>query len=278
MRFAPEPSMQHHTSSDRLLFSVCIISNVVNPLFLKVVQSAISLSDDICIGLNAEQNGNLDTSLLDGLPVRIIHTPWQGYGSTKNELANYAYHNWVLSIDSDEVIDKTLEQQLLQLPTNSDKVVYAFKRKNFLGSKHIRFGDYGREGLKPRLYNKLDVQWNNNRVHETLNIPEDFSLKHVPGALLHYSAADKASLIASNTHYARLSAAHKIQEGYQVSPMKIWTAPLMAFLKNYLFKLGFLDGAAGFWLAKEYARYTRLKYDLVLHPEKNPLEEILGNA
>ena len=254
--------MEHPTTSDHLSFSVCIISNVVNGLLRQVVQSAAALSDDICIGLNTAEKEIRDLSLLHDMPVRIISIPWKGYGATKNTLAAHAHHNWILSIDSDEVIDETLQQQLRQLPAISEKVVYAFKRKNFIGSKQVRFGDYGKEGLKPRLYNKKKIQWNNNSVHETLDIPADFTLQHVPGALLHYSATDKAALTASNTHYAHLSAMHKIQKGSQPGNLKILTAPIMAFLKNYIFKLGFLDGATGFWLAKEYARYTRLKYYL----------------
>lgn len=255
--------MKNQSVQGHLSFSVCIISNVVNALLREVVQSAAALSDDICIGLNTEQNETWDISQLEDMPVRVIFTPWKGYGATKNDLAAHARHDWILSIDSDEVIDEELQQQLRQLPAAPEKVVYAFKRKNFIGSQHIRFGDYGREGLKPRLYNKKWVRWNNNSVHETPDIPADFIQQRVPGALLHYSATDKAALAASNTHYAHLSAAQKTREGVKVSSLKMLTAPIMAFFKNYVFKLGFLDGATGFWLAKEYARYTRLKYYLV---------------
>jgi len=42
--------------------------------------------------------------------------------------------------------------------------------------------------------------------------------------------------------------------------LKIWGSPAFSFAKNYLFKLGFLDGTEGFIIAKLSAYYTWLKY------------------
>ncbi len=267
---APQAAMEDTSKQQSLRFSVCIISNVLNPLLHRVLESAARVSDDICLGLNGLDDEGIAAFPVAYPRIRVIKMAWKGYGPVKNELAAYTRHDWILSIDSDEVINEVLQENLLQLPGDSDKVVYAFRRYNFIGSERIRFGSYGKESLKPRLYNKNQVSWNNSKVHEVLEAPAGFIHQQVPGALLHYSAADRKALAASNTKYACLSAENKIRNGVRVLMFKMLLAPLRVFFGNYIFKLGFLDGATGFWLAKEYARYTYLKYYWTRYPERKP--------
>ena len=42
--------------------------------------------------------------------------------------------------------------------------------------------------------------------------------------------------------------------------IKLYLSPLFSFIKNYFFKLGFLDGYYGFIVCKFHSQYTYLKY------------------
>ena len=43
---------------------------------------------------------------------RIIHTEWLGFGKTKQLAVNETTHDWVLSIDADEVITPELQSAI----------------------------------------------------------------------------------------------------------------------------------------------------------------------
>ncbi|MFN8347214.1 MAG: hypothetical protein U0X91_19585 [Spirosomataceae bacterium] len=46
----------------------------------------------------------------------------------------------------------------------------------------------------------------------------------------------------------------------KANAVKIYLSPAFRFMVEYVFKLGFLDGYYGWFIAKENARYTYLKY------------------
>jgi hypothetical protein len=60
--------------------------------------------------------------------------------------------------------------------------------------------------------------------------------------------------------YALLTAEQYRKEGKKASWLKRYISPCFNFVQNYFFKLGFLDGVAGFRLALIFSRYTYEKY------------------
>lgn len=54
----------------------------------------------------------------------------------KNLAASYATHDWILNIDSDEVLPEALVEELRSLDLNDKQQVYAILRLN-----HYREGD-----------------------------------------------------------------------------------------------------------------------------------------
>lgn len=50
------------------------------------------------------------------------------------------------------------------------------------------------------------------------------------------------------------------ERGRKYQNFKIIMSPVFEFIKVYIFKLGFLDGFAGFYVAKTMSYYTFLKY------------------
>ena len=52
----------------------------------------------------------------------------------------------------------------------------------------------------------------------------------------------------------------KKKKGKKINRFKIIVSPLFEFIKVFIFKLGFLDGFPGFYIAKTMSYYTFLKY------------------
>jgi hypothetical protein len=56
--------------------------------------------------------------------------------------------------------------------------------------------------------------------------------------------------------------------GRHASPLDLWLAPPWTLAQTYFLKLGFLDGYAGFCIARAAAHYVRRKYEKLrsIHP------------
>lgn len=240
--------------------SVCIISNMIDDRLYRVIDSFRHPSFEVCIGFNGLASGSINAFQQTAGDVRVFDLPWEGYGATKNSLAQKAAADWILSIDSDEIADTTLMESLSDIELSEFDKVYALKRVQKIGSHKIRFGSFGAPEWKIRLYHKNTVHWDLEKVHEELALSAGSKVERVTGTLWHLTAENLAEIKAKNDHYARLSAENMLQRGKKAGLLKPGLSACMAFLKQYFFKKGALDGTIGWQLARESARYTYLKY------------------
>lgn len=245
-------------------FSVCIISNVIHTTLIRVVESYRMVSDDILVGFNGLDKKEVENFQAQYPFLKTKMISWKGYGPTKNELAASARYDWVLSIDSDEIASEPLQQALSGIRFSSPETVYAVKRVQQIGQQQIRYGAYGGEAeIKRRLYNRNTVQWDAEKVHEDLVLPEGVQTIVLEGILYHHTAESIAQVILKNDHYAQLSAENMFEKGKKYSSLKPYVSGFSAFLKQYIFKKGLLDGKIGYQLARASARYAWMKYDLL---------------
>ncbi|RYD99902.1 MAG: glycosyltransferase family 2 protein [Sphingobacteriales bacterium] len=239
--------------------SVCIISNMTDDRLYQVIDSFKHPSFEICVGFNGTAPGKINAFHQTAGAVKVFDLAWEGYGATKNKLALKATADWILSIDSDEIADTALIKSLTQLDLEFNKV-YAVRRVQKIGAHKIRFGSFGAPEWKIRLYHKQKVFWDLEKVHEDLEIPAEISVERLTGTLWHLTAENLAEVKTKNDHYARLSAENMLQRGKKAGILKPGLSAFMAFMKQYFFKKGLLDGTIGWQLAQESARYTYLKY------------------
>lgn len=242
--------------------SVCIVANKVNVLLEEVLNSFAHPDFELCLGFNGNKEENL-ASLEQKFPLlKIVRLEWTGYGPTKNELAENASCNWILSIDSDEIANLDLVENLKNLVLENEQAVYALKRQQRIGKHQIRNGSYGIPEWKTRLYNKQFSTWNDAIVHEELNLPKNGIQHKLDGTLWHLTANNLEEIREKNNHYAQLSAESMLAKGKNANAIKPLLSGTMAFIKQYIIKKGILDGKIGFQLASEIARYTSLKYSI----------------
>lgn len=237
--------------------SVVIITKNEAHVIGNTLHSLLAVANDIVI----VDSGSTDETITicKKYNATVIETEWRGYGPTKNKGNAAAKNDWILSLDADEAIDDELKNALIALSVSDDKKVFKIKRINFFCNKRIRFGEWGSD--KPvRLFNRKIAHWNDAAVHENLVFAEPVKVATLPGGMLHYTVQNLADYHAKTDNYARLNAKKYAAAGKKASIFKIYFSPLFSFLQYYIFKLGFLDGGAGFIIAKTTAQYTFLKY------------------
>jgi glycosyltransferase involved in cell wall biosynthesis len=188
--------------------------------------------------------------------VTIYKRPFIGFGPTHNEASKMAKHDWILSIDSDEVVTKELANEILNLQLD-DKTVYAFPRHNYFNKKFIKWcGWYPDRQI--RIYNRKVTRFTDAKVHEAIisDTLKKVDLKH---PLIHYSYDSVSDFLAKMQSYSSLFA-EQYQGKKKSSPLKAIGHGLFAFFKSYFIKRGFLGGYEGFFISVYNANTAFYKY------------------
>ena len=241
--------------------SVVIICKNEEEKIGRTLQSLQGLTDDVVVLDNGSTDNSKNVVLASG--ARLIEESWQGFGKTKDKATGFAKYDWILNLDADESIDEELKNSLLNAELQDENEVFEIRFKNFLGDTYLRFGEWGSD-RHIRLFNRKRVNWNEAIVHEGLVLPSEISIKKLRGFVLHYTVKNEAEFAAKMLRYGRLNAEKYARAGKRSSWIKIHLAPMFSFLKYYVFKLGFLDGYAGFVCARMGSYYTRIKYARLL--------------
>jgi len=237
--------------------SVVIVCKDGATVIGETIKSFSGLTDDILIYDNGSTDDTKD--IVRQSNARLVEGSWEGFGKTKNKANALAKYDWILSLDADEAIDDELKETLLKQDLADEMKVFEFKFKNFLGTKWLRYGEWG-DDKHIRLFNRTKIKWNDADVHESLLLPNEVKLISVPGYVLHKTAANFSEYENKVKNYAVLNAEKYFKQQKRSGTFKMFFSAAFSFIKNYFFKLGFLDGATGYHCARINARYTFLKY------------------
>lgn len=191
--------------------------------------------------------------------VAFYQTKWEGYAATKNYGNNLANYSYILSIDADEALSETLKKEILAFKnTNTLHDAYRLNRlTNYCGNWIHHCGWY--PDTKLRLWNKQKGKWEGN-IHEEVVMENNSSVASFNGDLLHYSYYSIQQHINQANKFTDLTAMEALKKGKKASILKIIFSSCVKFIRDYFFKLGFLDGYHGFVICKISAFATYLKY------------------
>ncbi|MGH9356155.1 MAG: glycosyltransferase family 2 protein, partial [Terriglobia bacterium] len=96
-------------------------------------------------------------------------------------------------------------------------------------------------------------------VHESVAV--DGRAEALRGKILHYTCDSLEDHQRRIEFYTDLAARQMIARGERAVWLRRNAAPGWAFVQSYLFRLGFLDGVPGFWIAWMASRYVARKYE-----------------
>jgi glycosyltransferase involved in cell wall biosynthesis len=237
--------------------SIVIICKNGSPGISETLLSVKELGNEILV----YDSGSCDDSIqiARDFGARVVTGTWEGYGRNRYKAAQLATNDWILMLDTDEVIDKELKASILNLDLHKENYVYNIRYKNFYGKKYIRYGEWGNDS-HIRMANRKAVYSDQEIVHEKLFLQSGLIIQTLPGCILHYTAHNSIEYANKIVEYARLSAEKYKRQGRHSTFINIFFSPIFSFLQNYFFKLGFLDGWEGFSCARMTAWYTFLKY------------------
>jgi len=188
--------------------------------------------------------------------VKVFEAEFQGFGPLHNLAAEKASHEWILSLDSDEVLSEELAREILSHKLKR-KCVYSFPFHNYFNGKHIR-GCGWFPDRHIRLYNKTQTHFTNDFVHEKI-LSDNLREVKLHNPVKHYSYRSISDFLKKMENYSSLFAQQNKQKK-SASLLKALLKSSYTFLKSYLLKKGFLDGREGFIISAYNAQTTFYKY------------------
>ena len=199
---------------------------------------------------------------------KLFQQHWKGYGFQKNDAAEKASYDYILSLDADESLSPVLQHSILDAKKDGLSGVYQMNRLNNFYGYNLHHGHSYPDKMR-RLYNRREVRWSQRPVHETLDIGNHIPVHQLKGDLLHRSKDTLEDHMAAIDKYSTMGAALYVQAGKKAAMLKLLISPPFTFIKGYVFRLGFLDGYGGFIVAKMNAHEVFLKYSKLILLQKN---------
>ena len=240
--------------------SVVIITFNEEKNILRCLRSVAGIADEIVV-LDSFSTDNTKNICISN-NVKFFEHPFHGFNEQKNLALSYASHDFVLSLDADEVLSTELRNSIIEIKENPGSDGYTMNRLTNYCGKWIRHTWY--PDTKLRLFMKSKGSWDNNIIHEKIQMLEGARVSHVKGDLLHYSYYTLDDHFAQLRKFTEISARMGFENGKKSNLFLLFYKPIGTFLKLYILKQGFRDGYSGFLIARisafgAFMKYARLR-------------------
>lgn len=189
--------------------------------------------------------------------VRVVEGMFSGFGPTHNQASSLATYDWILSLDSDEVLSSSLIEEIKNLRLDTS-CVYQIQRKNYFNGKWIRWCGGWHPDWVVRLYHRHATHFTDASVHEHI-MTDGLQVHSLHFPVLHTPYRQMSDFLAKMQMYSTLFAEQN-QGKKSSSFFKAIYHGWFAFFKSYILKKGFLGGKEGFIISIYNGHTTFYKY------------------
>jgi glycosyltransferase involved in cell wall biosynthesis len=216
----------------------------------------------------------VDSWSTDGTPeiaaklgARVVQVDFKGFGDLRNQAITACTHDWIFSLDSDERCTPEVAQEVRTIADNPSSLdVYRVPRRNFFMGQWIKHSGWFPNFRQPQLFRKGAMSYDLKPVHEGYVLQSHKPVGVLEHAIWQFPFKNMAEVMHKANRYSTLGAEKikhkKISMGIALAHA-IW-----AFVKHYVFKLGVLDGWAGFVIALGSFEGTFYRYVKALEIQK----------
>jgi glycosyltransferase involved in cell wall biosynthesis len=204
-----------------------------------------------------------------------IRTDWLGFGVQKNRALDLATGDWIISLDSDEVLSPGLgsELQSIFLQKHIEHDAYILNRINNFCGYWLRHGSAYPDPVL-RVFRRHYARFSDDVVHERLVLNEknrrsSGRVAYCRNDLLHYSYTNFEQVLSKMNTYSTDGAMACVAKGKKsLGIIEAIVRGCWTFLRAYIFRAGFLDGRYGFLHAVSQSITCFYKYVKLAHIQK----------
>lgn len=217
----------------------------------------VAFADEVIVVDSGSSDATVAIAQAKGAKVTVT-TDWPGFGPQKSRALALATKPWVLSLDADERVPESLAREIQTAMAREDAVAYAIPRLTQFCGAWIRHCGWTPDYVL-RLFRRGTARFSPDLVHEQVLVDAG-STQRLGSSLLHYSYPTPQTYWRKLEQYSRAWALQRHRQGQQTSMARAVFSGLFAFVRSYVARLGFLDGAMGFAVCVMQAQAAYGKY------------------
>jgi glycosyltransferase involved in cell wall biosynthesis len=204
-------------------------------------------ADEIIVADSHSTDGT--SEIAEKMGAKVIHIPFEGYGHLRNKAISYCTNEWIFSLDSDERCTLEVKNEILSIINTSSIDIFKVPRKNFFMGKWIKHSGWYPNYRQPQLFRNGKMYYTDEEVHEGFVSHSEKKIGKLKNHIWQFPFKNTEEIIYKANRYSSLGALKLQKNGVKGSIFKAFTHGFWSFTKHYIFKLGFLDGGAGFVIA-----------------------------
>ncbi len=237
------------------MISVTILTKNSSKTLEKTLESLKGFSEVLIY-----DNGSVDSTLeiAKKFPnTKIVQGEFFGFGPSHNIASSLATHDWIFSLDSDEVVSENLAGEILKMPLDPN-CVYGVSRHNFFWGKWMKCCSGWYPDIVLRIYNRKKTRFSDDMVHEKVLLG-DLQRTILKNPVYHTPYGEISDFLKKMETYTTLFAeqnAGKRTCNFFTLFLHSWAT----FFKSYFLKRGFLGGKEGFIISAYNAHTAYYKY------------------
>jgi len=205
------------------------------------------VSEIIIVDMNSSDN---TVKIAKGFTDKIYSFPYIGFVEPARNMAiGKAHGDWIILVDADEEIPKSLSSKIKDLISKTDCSYFRIPRKNIIFSKWIRHASWWPD-YQIRLFKKGAVSWS-DKIHSiplTRGQGSDLTLSE-ENAIVHYNYQSVEQFIERLNRYTSIQAKELYISGKKFSWQSLIHSPTQEFLSRYFQSEGYKDGIHGLILS-----------------------------
>ena len=207
---------------------------------------SLSFVDEIVVVLDRSIDGT--QKICKKYTTKIFCGSWVCEGQRRNYGIRKCSSEWVLEIDADEIISKSLKREILKKKNYENFDYFYIKLLNFVGSQPIKFGWMACMAPDGKFcfFKKKSKKWNKGLVHPgySMNGKKGPELENYIVHRMSNNISDLVSRFNRNTSLYSLELRNQ-KHLKKISLRKV----ISRFIKSFFSRKGYKSGKIGFLIA-----------------------------
>jgi glycosyltransferase involved in cell wall biosynthesis len=213
---------------------------------IEAAVSSVLWADEVVVvdSFSVDRTGQIARAL----GARVADVQFKGFGDLRNRAIEACNFDWIFSLDADERCTEAVRDEILALLAGSPAHdVYMVPRRSYMMGRWIRGSGWHPNFRQPQLFRKGSMRYTLEPVHEGYEVLGARSIGHLKNAIWQIPFRNLEEVINKMNRYSTLGASKLANK--RVSMASAFGHGVWSFIKHYIFKLGFIDGWAGFVIA-----------------------------
>lgn len=254
----PHPATAHAPAAPaRPLLTVLIPTFNEERNIRDAIQSA-AWADEVLVVDSFSTDNTRD--IARDLGARVLEHEYINSATQKNWAIPQAAHPWVMVLDADERITPDLRREIEEFLAHpgADTAMRIYRANHFMG-KPIRHCGWQDDSVL-RVFPRDRTRYLDREVHADAVVEGGGGVRIATARMPHYTFTSFSQYMKKFDQYTTWAAGDRARKTRKVTAVHLLGRPVWRFFKQYILRLGILDGRAGLIVCMLSAFSVFLKY------------------